>query len=190
VHAAGVHLAPVARAEANAARARLHLTGGTEQSYQLVRAADWDEGIALHHGLKLNTIRDVMAAKIRWIGREIGSGAQECLEELLEQSGKTTPPRHLRRTTGHRGVADAILANWADAGVCLRLACAEANLAFLGVRREAYEICMGESLLDEPRGRALVKALQSAAYRQAVGALPGYDTSRTGELQQISLGRS
>jgi molybdate-binding protein len=151
----------------------------------MLRVADWEEGIALQHGLRLNTIRAVMDAKIRWIGREIGSGAQECLEELLQQSGRTIPLRGLRRATGHRGVAEAIHASWADAGVCLRLTCAEANLAFLGVRREAYEICIGDALLDEPRGRSLVQVLQSARFREALGELPGYDNSRTGESQRI-----
>jgi molybdate-binding protein len=135
----------------------------------------------------LNTIRAVVAAKLRWIGRESGSGAQQCLEEVWEQSGKAKPPRYLRRATGHRGVADAIRASWADAGVCLRLVCEEADLPFLGVRREAYEICMGDSLWHDPRGRALLQVLQSAAFRSALGDLPGYDNSRTGELTRIQV---
>jgi molybdate-binding protein/DNA-binding XRE family transcriptional regulator len=187
VHAAGVHLARSESSDANAAQARQQLRGGGEHTYQLVRVADWEEGIALARGLRLKTIRAVVAAKLRWIGREPGSGAQQCLEEILEQSGPRTPMRHLRRATGHRGVAEAIRASWADAGVCLRLACEEADLQFLGVRSEAYEICMGESLVHDPRGRALVQVLQSAAFRRILGDLPGYDNSRTGELQRIPL---
>ena len=152
-----------------------------------MRVADWEEGIALARGLKLNTVRAAFAAKLRWIGRESGSGAQRCLEEIWEQSGRTRPPRYLHEAGGHRGVADAIRAKWADAGVCLRLVCEEAGLQFLGVRSEAYEICMSDSFVDDPRGRALVQALQSAAFRRVIGDLPGYDNARTGELRRFRL---
>jgi len=187
VHAAGVHLARSELSEANADEARQQLQLGSERVYQLVRVADWEEGIALARGLRLNSIRSVVAAKLRWIGREPGSAAQQCLEEVLELSGQAGPLRRLCRATGHRAVADAIRASWADAGVCLRLACEEADLQFLGVRNEAYEICMGESLLHDPRGRALLHVLQSAAFRRLLGDLPGYDNSRAGEVQRIRL---
>jgi molybdate-binding protein/DNA-binding XRE family transcriptional regulator len=188
VHAAGVHLARSDSSDANATEAREQLHGGSEPAYQLVRVADWEEGIALARGLNLKTIRAVVGAKLRWIGREAGSAAQQCLEEILGHSAQDHPRRRLRRVTGHRAVADAIRASWADVGVCLRLACAEAELQFLGVRSEAYEICMGDSFLHDARGKALLQVLQSAAFRRILGDLPGYDISRTGEVQRIRLG--
>jgi molybdate-binding protein/DNA-binding XRE family transcriptional regulator len=187
VHAAGVHWARSDQPEKNAAFACETLRAGTENSYQLVRAADWEEGIALAQSLKLSSIRAVLSAKLRWIGRESGSAAQRCLEEVWEQSKNSRPLRALYRASGHRGVAEAIRASWADAGVCLRLASAEADLAFIGVRQEAYDICMGDSLIDDPRGRSLISALQSSGLRRAIGDLPGYDSSRTGELKRVSI---
>ena len=50
----------------------------------------------------------------------------------------------------HRGVAEAIRSSWADAGVCLRLTSEEANLSFLCVRREAYDICFPEAVAGDP----------------------------------------
>ena len=57
-------------------------------------------------------------ADLRWVGREDGSGARQCLDELL--GGRRKPPRRL--ASDHRGVAEAVRSGWADAGVCLRLA--------------------------------------------------------------------
>ena len=86
-------------------------------------------------------------------------------------------------------MADAIRGNWADAGVCLRLASDEADLSFLSVRREPYEICFPESLAEDPRLAALANVVRSSHYRRLLGELPGYDISHTGELRRIAVPR-
>jgi molybdate-binding protein/DNA-binding XRE family transcriptional regulator len=185
VHAAGVHLARSDQAEGNAAAVRPHLAPGPEHGYQLLRVADWDEGIALYPGLGLRTIRAVVAAGLRWVDREPGSGARQCLDEVLGRSAKRPPPAPWPQAHNHRGVADAIRGSWADAGICLRLTSEEANLSFLSVREEAYEICFPDSLAHDPRLEALCRVIQSTEYRRILGELPGYDTARTGELRRI-----
>lgn len=183
VHAAGVHLARSDRAQDNAAAARQQL--GTRQGYRLVHVADWDEGIALVPGLRLKTVKAVVGARLRWVGREPGSGADQCLQELLSQAGPRPTARRARLAADHRGVAQAIRSRWADAGVCLRLTSEEAGLSFLSVREEAYEICFADALADDWRIHALQEAVRSASYRQALGELPGYQTSRTGAIHVV-----
>ena len=39
-------------------------------------------------------------------------------------------------------MAEAVRCGWADVGVCHRLACEEAGLRFLGVRREPFDLCV------------------------------------------------
>jgi molybdate-binding protein/DNA-binding XRE family transcriptional regulator len=188
VHAAGLHLERSDQRGGNAAAVKRHLAAGTERDYRLLRLADWEEGIALAPSLGVDTIRSAVAAKLRWVAREPGSGAQQCLDEVLERTDSkraSKPP--LMRAFDHRAVADAIRANWADAGICLRLASEEAKLAFLSVRVEAYEICMPEALAHDPRGEVLVQAVRSAEYRRMLSELPGYDTRRTGELSQVRV---
>jgi molybdate-binding protein/DNA-binding XRE family transcriptional regulator len=189
VHAAGVHLARSDLADGNAAAIRPNLPVGQGQDYQLLRVADWDEGIALAPGLGLGTIRAVVRARLRWIDREPGSGARQCLDEVLGESGVRHPDPPWPRARDHRSVADAIRGSWADAGICLRLASEEARLSFLSVRTEAYEICFADSLAHDRRLQALCKVVQSAEYRRSLGELPGYDTSCTGELRRIASDR-
>jgi molybdate-binding protein len=119
-------------------------------------------------------------AKLRWVGREAGSGARRCLDELL---GTRTPPRRL--ATDHRGVAEAVRGGWADAGICLRLVGEEAGLGFLTVRHEDYDLCFPSRLEGDHRVEALIRAVRSASYRTALGELPGYDSRRTGELRGV-----
>jgi molybdate-binding protein/DNA-binding XRE family transcriptional regulator len=189
VHAAGVHLASTREPDGNAPAIRGPLAGAAEQGYQLLRVADWDEGIALSPGLRLSTIRAVAKARLRWVDREPGSGAHQCLDMVLGRRVKGRPPARWPQARDHRGVADAIRGSWADAGICLRLTSEEANLSFLSVRQEAYEICFPDALADDPRIVALCTIVRSAEYRRMAGELPGYDTARTGELRKIEYQR-
>jgi molybdate-binding protein/DNA-binding XRE family transcriptional regulator len=187
VHLAGVHLARADEPEGNAiAAGRLRLAeGSSSTSYQLLRVADWDEGIAVSPLLQVGTIRQAVRDGLRWVGREPGSGARQCLDEVLDMARGNRRSRILGTASDHRGVATAVSDGWADAGICLRLAGEEAGLDFLSVRREAYELCFSDSLAGDPRLRALVRAVRSSSYRRLLGELPGYGTDRTGEIRKV-----
>ncbi len=86
----------------------------------------------------------------------------------------------------HRGVAEAIRSGWAEAGVCLRLVSEEAGLDFFGIREEAYDLCFPTSLAGDHRLQTLQEILRSPGYRKSLGELPGYDSTETGALQQIT----
>ena len=129
VHAAGVHLSRADEPGGNGMVVRGKLGAG----YSLLRIARWEEGIALAPERGVRSIRAAVHSDLRWIGREEGSGARQCLDELL--GSRRTAPRCL--ASNHRGVAEAVRSGWADAGVCLRLVSEEAGLDFFGVREEA-----------------------------------------------------
>jgi molybdate-binding protein/transcriptional regulator with XRE-family HTH domain len=176
VHAAGVHLARSDRPEGNAGVVRDRLGRG----FSLLHVAHWEEGLAFAPAQGITSVAAAVRSSLRWVGREPGSGARQCLDELL---GTRRPPR--RMASDHRGVAEAIRAGWADLGVCLRLASEEAGLEFLSIRREAYDICFPDALKGDPRLKALLNAVRSPAYRRLLGELPGYDCTQSGQLQRV-----
>lgn len=177
VHVAGIHLARADRPGGNAAIVRAELGPG----YRLVRVAQWDEGITFTPTRRVASVREAVRSSLRWVGREAGSGARQCLDEMLE--GRR-PPRRL--ASDHRGVAEAVRQGWADLGVCLRLVSEEAGLDFLGVRQEVYDLCFPESWESDRRIQALVAAIRSPGYRRALSQLPGYDSTKSGELHDAS----
>jgi putative molybdopterin biosynthesis protein len=142
--------------------------------------ARWQEGVALASRSRLRSVQAVVRANVRWVAREVGSGARQCLDELLH---RRSMPRRLARD--HRGVADAVRCGWADAGVCLRLVCEEAGLHFLAVRQEVYEWCFRADSEADPRIRALKDAVRSSSYRRVLSELPGYDSRECGELESV-----
>lgn len=160
----------------NAAAVREKLGTG----YRRLHVARWTEGVAVSPSRKARSLSGLVRSNVRWVGREQGSGARQCLDELLE--GRAPPKRVAR---DHRGVAEAIRAGWADAGVCVQLASEESGLDFLSVREETYELCYREDFSSDPRCRALIHVLASPAFRQALGELPGYDVTKTGEVRTV-----
>lgn len=173
VHLAGLHLSTQDEPERNTQVVRESLGDG----YDMVRVARWQEGIAVSPTEKLRSVTAAKKAKLTWVGREPGSGARQCLDRLLEDRAG---PRRIARN--HRSVADAVQSGWADAGVCVQLVSAEAGLDFLAVQEEAYDVCFPAALADDRRIKAFLSVVRSAAYRKLLGALPGYDTSETGNL--------
>jgi molybdate-binding protein/transcriptional regulator with XRE-family HTH domain len=180
VHVAGVHLAHASGDDGNARAVR----GSLGPGHHLLRAARWMEGVAVGRAHAMGTVGEAVRAGLRWVGREPGSGARQCLDELLAE-GPRARPRRFKLANDHRGVAEAIRAGWADAGVCLRLAGEEAGLDFLSVREEAYDLCVSDAFRDDPRIEALLNVLRSTAYRRLLGGLPGYDSAETGEVRRV-----
>jgi molybdate-binding protein/DNA-binding XRE family transcriptional regulator len=175
VHVAGVHLERRGQRGGNAAAAR-EILG---DAFCLLRTAFWQEGLAVASSRRVPSVQSAVAGRLRWVGREPGSAAGELQQELL--SGRV--PKHVAR--GHRSVAEAVRAGWADVGVCVHLVCEEAGLEFLTVREETCDLCFPAQYRGDPRVQTLVETVQSPAYRVLMRDLPGYDVSETGELERI-----
>ncbi|HEV8072353.1 MAG TPA: substrate-binding domain-containing protein [Planctomycetaceae bacterium] len=175
VHAAGIHLSAAGGRPGNARFVARELG----KPAGLLRIARWEEGVAFRSQQEKSTsLQNLLRQRLQWVGREPGSGAEQCQKQLL---GSRRLPRRVARD--HRGVAEALRSGWADAGVCVRLASEEAGLDFLSVRLEDYDLVFAKSLQDDPRIQALIRVARSAAYRRLLGDLPGYDVAQTGELE-------
>jgi len=174
IHAAGVHLGGAENPKGNQ-QAAAEILG---QDFKLLRITDWEEGLALAPGLSHQGVDSLLKGQLRWIGREKGSGARQVLDELSE--GRIAP-EHLARD--HRGVAQAIRSGFAQAGVSVRLVCEEEEIDFLSVRSEAYELCLPQASLEDPRIKALLTVVQSTTYRRMLADLPGYHCRSTGEME-------
>lgn len=177
VHVAGLHYSTVERPERNAEMAR----GQIKADCRLLRAAQWDAGIALASGDCSRSVATVAQRHLRWAAREPGSAARECLDELLH--GRRFAGREVG---GHAAVAEAVRSGLAGAGICVRFSAAEAGLNFLPVRTETLDLCFPAARQHDPRLQALVRLLRTRAYRRLVSELPGYDARHTGELTNIS----
>lgn len=178
IHAAGIHFATSDSPDCNEREVELAL--GKQRPHQLLRLADWQEGLAIGQGTGVSTVSAALKSKLRWVGREPGSAARQCLEELAPQ--RPTPKRI---AFAHRGVAEAIRQSWADLGICHRLAAEEADLQFIPVRQEGFDLCYSAETADDPRMKGLLQFIRSNRYRTLFGELPGINTRHAGDTWRI-----
>ncbi len=177
VHLAGVHLGDNAREVRRLLPARPLL---------LTRVAGWDAGLAIAPDARVRSVRGALRSRLRWVGREQGSGAQRLVERALAAEGGRAPARPRRLALDHAGVAEAIRCGWAQLGPCVRLAAEHAGLDFLSVERQDYDLCITPELADDPPVAAVLQALRSPALRRLLGELPGYDAARTGAVAELT----
>ena len=173
VHVAGLHRSTAEHPERNAETVRAQLGEG----YDLLRAARWEEGLALPAGSAARSIASATRRSYRWAARERGSAARECLDEVI--GGRRF---YGREVDGHAAVAEAVHAGWADAGICVKLCAEDAGLNFLPVRQEMLDFCFAKRLQQDPRVQALIRLLRSRSHRRLVSELPGYDARETGAI--------
>lgn len=172
VHVAGIHLGRQDQRSTNLRAARSRL--GKE--CELVRVARWEEGLAVAPRIKSPTARSLARHRAQWIGREAGSGARQCQDEVLGSSAVLK-----RVASDHRMVASAIKCGWADVGPCVRLASEEAGLKFFKMHENNYDLCYRSKDAADPRICALVATLRSRRFRSKLAELPGYHSDHTGE---------
>jgi molybdate-binding protein/transcriptional regulator with XRE-family HTH domain len=173
VHAAGLHFSQSRQRSENMRVVRSELG----QTGILVRVARWDEGLALDPRLRSATLASIKGSHARWVGREAGSGARQCQDEVL--GGRPTPRRV---AFDHKSVAAAVRCGWADIGPCVRLTSEESGLGFLKIQEKDYDLCFTAAVESDPRIAALVATLRSRRYRSRLAELPGYSTRQTGDV--------
>ena len=178
VHAAGIHLSRVDEGQGNAALLRARTS---RQDLQLLRVAQWEEGLAVSSDAAVSSLRQAKKESLRWVGRLPGAGARRYQDEILENR---RPPQRTGRD--HRAVAEAIRNQWADAGICLRLASEDANLRFFSICEDQYDLCFPQRMAADPRIAALVQTVRSMEYRQLISQLPGYRSADAGEVEKVS----
>ena len=171
VHAAGLHFD-----RAENLRAAREVLG---ENFHLVRVARWEAGVALDPAQKAASVREVLASNLRWVGREEGSAARQCLDQILGSGEKPAGYHHTARD--HHGVSETIRTGWAQAGICVRLPAQERGLRFLKVREESYDLCYRADLESTLPLRSLMEVLRSRSYRYDLQQLPGYEAAGAGD---------
>lgn len=180
VHVAGVHFATRDAAKGNALEVQQRI--GNQNEFDLLHVAEWEAGLASQPAVRLRSLKAATRDNVRWVGRAEGAAARKHQDAVL---GARRPPRHI--ATDHRGVAEAIRAQWADVGVCLRLVSDEAGLSFLPLCEECYDLCYLRQSTNDPRVVALVQTVRHGEYRQLLAELPGYRPQpQWGEVEHVA----
>jgi putative molybdopterin biosynthesis protein len=177
-HAAPTHLLSP-DGSYNAEYIRKYLPGTVTD---LICIAGRQQGIVSLDGL---TLSDLPGRT--FINRQRGSGTRMLLDYELKKAGidPSALPGYDREVTTHIAVALAVKSGEADAGMCVFSAAKVLGLPFVPVAQERYELAIRREHQDDPRIRALVRAVQSVEFKETLNRLGGYDTTETGILRTV-----
>jgi molybdate-binding protein/DNA-binding XRE family transcriptional regulator len=179
VHMAGMHLAGDDGAGENAVAVRERF--GADPMV-LVTLASWEQGFVSRPGQTYKSVADLERHGTRVIAREAGAGAQELLESLFRRAGrafKKVVPVAVAR--GHRAVAQMVAMDVGDVGVATRSAAASFGLHFEPLAEARFDLVFSAALASDTRVQALLDCLSNARFRQDLGGMTGYRTTRTGD---------
>jgi len=173
VHVAGVH--------SLTERDRRRLRGDL-----VVHLATWPLGLAVQrrNPRGIRGVVDLGRPDVRLVNREPGATARVLLDRLLRDVGlhpdEVSGYAHVLR--GHDAVAQAVALGAADVALTTRAAAEAHGLDFRQLSEESFNLVVSAADAERAEVLGLLATARSAGFRHDVGALPGYGTSRSGEL--------
>ena len=144
--------------------------------------------VAAGNPLGIATLKDVATAGARFINRQRGSGTRLALERMMQERG--VDPADIKgyytEEFTHLAVAAAIASGVADVGIGIEAAARRLKLDFIPLFVEDYYLLGKRETVERADVAAIVVILKSPDFAALVHAVPGYDTSRTGEITSVS----
>jgi molybdate transport repressor ModE-like protein len=138
--------------------------------------------------LDITTLGDVAAKGARFINRQRGSGTRLALERmLLEQDiDRSEINGYYTEEFTHLAVAAAIASGVADVGIGIEAAARRLKLDFIPLFVEDYYLLGKRETIERADIESIISILRSPDFTRLVDGIPGYDTSRTGEVSNVS----
>ena len=141
--------------------------------------------VAKNNPLNITGWQDLTRPGLRLINRERGSGARVLLDEQLRKLDIdfSSLQGYGSEETSHLTVASTVARGDADVGVGIEKAALQvANVEFIPLRKERYDIVIRKEDIDKPHFQTLLAILRSTSFRDQIAGLGGYDTIHTGQI--------
>ncbi len=128
---------------------------------------------------------DLARSDVHLVNRERGSGARVLLDEQLRIAGIShqNVQGYEDEEMTHVAVASRVARGEADVGLGIEKAAMQVSkIDFVPLQKERYDLVVRMEDLARPHFQALWSILKSAAFRNEVSGLGGYDISHMGEV--------
>ncbi|MCS6992566.1 MAG: helix-turn-helix domain-containing protein [Anaerolineales bacterium] len=130
-------------------------------------------------------VEDLLQPGLRFLNRNPGSGTRLWLD--MERKRRGIPadaiPGYSQVVSTHVEAAEQIACGQADVALGLEAAARQQGLDFVPLFQERYDLVVPEEQI--PALTPLLEALHTAAFRQAVQRLGGYDVAESGMMRDV-----
>jgi molybdate-binding protein len=181
VDAAAVHLRHAATGRFNDPFVRAALP---DQRTALVHLWRREQGLVVAKGnpLGIRGVADLAGRRVAW--RQPGAASRLLLERLLRDAGIEPRPGFTDTHDSHLAVAAAVGTGAADAGLAVRAVAHLAELDWIPVVNEAFELALRPDALAA--AAPLLDALASTGVQRRLTELPGYDLTESGRVRSAA----
>jgi putative molybdopterin biosynthesis protein len=194
----------LARGEVMVAAIHLHALNGDDEQVNIAAVADApglhdavviafarrEQGILVAPGnpLELSDIASIAQSRARMAQRPLGAGAQLLLLALLARSGIAADSLALQKPVCPTGndIAQAVRSGRADCGIATRSVALAADLQFLPLTWENFDLVLRQRDYFLPGPRSLFGFLRSAAFRERASELGGYNVDTVGDVRLVN----
>jgi putative molybdopterin biosynthesis protein len=117
----------------------------------------------------------------------MGAGTRVLLDYELSRL-RIRPARidgYRREEFTHMAVAVAVASELADCGLGVRSAALALDLDFVPIEKEEYDLVLRRDFACGALGETLLQVVRSAEFQDAVRALGGYETGKTGSVKDL-----
>jgi putative molybdopterin biosynthesis protein len=131
------------------------------------------------------TWEDLIKPDVRFINREVGSGARVLLDEQLRLRGIRHQAilGYKSEEMTHLAIASKVARGEADVGLGIEKVAMQVNgLDFIPLKKERYDIVIRQEDLERPQFQALMSILKSPSFQNEVSGIGGYDLSLMGQI--------
>lgn len=185
-HVAGAHLLDPETGEYNTPYVTRYLPGA---EVTLVTLVGRTQGLIIGKGNPkgIRGLEDLARGDIRFVNRQRGSGTRLLLDYELGRKGigAVSVAGYDHEEYTHLAVAAAVAGGVADCGLGVLAAARALDLDFVPLADERYDLVIPRAHFKSQLLAPLLTLLNDAAFRAAVGALPGYDVRPMGRVIEL-----
>lgn len=185
---AGCHLLDPDTGEYNVPYAR-HLF--PDRDIVVVTLAHREQGLMVAPGnpLKIKRPADLQEGRARFANRNRGSGTRLWLDRHVAHEGINSGAivGFDREVATHTEAAALVAAGEADASLGIRAAADQADLDFIPLFQERYDLVIPQAVYDTPAATQMLERLHEKSFRTAVNRISGYDARSTGDEYRLAL---
>lgn len=182
-HCAGSHLLDTEDGTYNISYVKRYLP---DLRVKLVNLTYREQGLIVLKGnpKKIERIQDLVREDISFVNRQAGSGTRILLDYRLQELD--IKPEGIRgydqEEFTHMAVAVNVLSGAVDTGLGIYAAAKALDLDFIPIVTEEYDLVIAEEFFEDNKIRLMLDVMRSHAFKELVGQLGGYDTSKTGTI--------
>ncbi len=182
-HLAGSHLLDPESGDYNLSYVRQYLPG---LPVIIVGLVGRQQGLLVPSGnpKSIHGLQDLARPGVRFVNRQRGAGTRILLDyhlhKIAVEPAQIDGYGHEEYT--HLMVAAAVASGAADCGLGIHAAAVALNLDFIPLFKERYDLVIPRSYYASSLLAPLLEVLENSDFREAVGAMPGYDVEPMGVI--------